>query len=83
MIGEVADPATVRRFVVSQLRRDQQAGDITGEVAVALVAKMITPDLHLLPGFAPAVSSISTTSNYAPWRSDFLVPLLAPATSSR
>lgn len=70
--------ATVQRFVAGQLRREQQAGNISGEVDVELVAEVMT---RLSSSFLVTPSHVVDLDDEEQLRAvarRFLVPMLEP-----
>ncbi|WP_052422914.1 TetR/AcrR family transcriptional regulator [Nonomuraea candida] len=70
--------ATVRRFVAGQLRREQRAGNVSGDLDVELVAELmvrISASFLAIPG---DVVDLDDDAQLASIARRFLVPMLTP-----
>ncbi|MGW0733963.1 TetR/AcrR family transcriptional regulator [Streptomyces sp. NPDC002851] len=74
--------ATVRQFVAGQLRREQGAGNVSGEVDTDLVAELMVRVSASFLAFPSHVIDLDDDEQLAAVARQFLVPMLEPATHS-
>jgi TetR/AcrR family transcriptional regulator, repressor for uid operon len=75
--------ATVREFVAGQLRREQDAGNVSGDVNVDIVAELmvrVCSSFLVIPSHIVDIDDDEQLSDVA---RQFLVPMLDPASSSK
>lgn len=71
--------ATVRQFVAGQLRREQRAGHVSGDLDVDLVAEMMVRISTSFLAIPSAIIDLDDDTQLAAVARRFLVPMLEPA----
>ena len=80
LIGDGRTLATVRRFVADQLRREQRAGNVSGDLDTEYVAEMMVRISGSLLAIPSHIIDLDDEGQLAALARRFLVPMLEPGT---